>query len=149
MKLQTNSIRKYLFATIFSASLFSVFAHEYILIADKYRVARGGILDVHLFVADGFNIQMERPMQTTITKKFELITGDSTVDLLEVTNNGLLPVIDMKTDFEGDILCISKYSNFGSKFLSRLYMVFVWCSLYIFVKRIYSCCSRCVYRIDN
>ena len=78
-----------------------VFAHEYILLAYKYSVQRGDTLEMHLFVADGFNIQLERPMQTAITKKFELISENGTTDLLAVTKNGSLPVVNYKVDFEG------------------------------------------------
>lgn len=65
---------------LFVCALFTVFiyalAHEYILLAYKYRLQKGDTLEMQLFVADGFNIQMERPLQKTITKSFELISKD-------------------------------------------------------------------------
>lgn len=78
-----------------------VFAHEYILLAYKYNVQIGDTLEMHLFVADGFNIQLERPMQKAVTKKFELISENGTTDLLAVTKDGSLPVVNYKVDFEG------------------------------------------------
>ncbi len=78
-----------------------LWAHEYILLAYKYRVQKGDTLEMHLFSSDGFNIQFERPMQKAITKKFELITQDRTTDLLSSSKDGALPVVNMKVDFEG------------------------------------------------
>jgi uncharacterized GH25 family protein len=94
-------MKKLLIATAFFILMLSAFAHEYILIANKYRIAKGDTLEVHLFVADGFNIELERPMQTAITKKFEMITENGTIDLLATTDNGSLPVINRKADFDG------------------------------------------------
>lgn len=79
----------------------SVFAHEYILIASKYRVYKGDTLEVHLFVADGFNIELERPLQKGINQKFELITSNQTKDLLAAGAEGDLPILNAKVDFEG------------------------------------------------
>ncbi len=76
-------------------------AHEYILIAYKYRVQKGDTLEMHLFASDGFNIELERPMQTSITKKFELISENGITDLLAITKNGALPILNYKVDFEG------------------------------------------------
>ncbi|MEO6547293.1 MAG: DUF4198 domain-containing protein [Ferruginibacter sp.] len=78
----------------------AVFAHEYILLADKFRVKRGEDLGMHLFVSDGFNIQLERPFQKEITTKFELVTSGGSVDLTQ-QNNGKLPILNRKVDFEG------------------------------------------------
>jgi len=94
-------MKKFFAAIIFFVLMLSAIAHEYILVAYKYRIAKGDTLEVHLFVADGFNIELERPMQTAITKKFKMITENGTIDLLATTNNGCLPVINMKADFEG------------------------------------------------
>lgn len=75
------------------------FAHEYILLAAKYRLKKGDNLELHLFVADGFNIQMERPFQKEKTKRFELLTTDSVIDLTK--ENEALPVVNRKVVFEG------------------------------------------------
>ena len=55
---------------------------------------------MHLFVADGFNIEMERPYQKTQTKAFELLTKNRIIDLTAM-ENGTLPIIHRKVDFEG------------------------------------------------
>jgi len=41
-------------SVLFITSL--VFGHEYILLAYKYKVQKGDTLEMHLFVADGFNL---------------------------------------------------------------------------------------------
>ena len=81
--------------------LFSALGHEYILIAYKFKVQKGDTLEMHLFVADGFNVEMERPMQTSITKKFELINENGITDLLATTKDDALPIVNYKVDFEG------------------------------------------------
>jgi len=79
----------------------TVFAHEYILVAYKFIVKEGEKLELHLFVADGFNIQMERPFQKSITKKFELINENGKTDLLPISTDGTLPILEMEVDFKG------------------------------------------------
>jgi uncharacterized GH25 family protein len=59
-------------AVLLCCILFTAFAHEYILIAYKYKVAKGDTLEMHLFVADGFNIELERPMQTSVLEVREI-----------------------------------------------------------------------------
>lgn len=94
-------MKKILFATFLCALLFTAFGHEYILLAYKYKVQKGDTLEMHLFAADGFNIELERPMQTTLTKKFELINENGITDLLAITKNEALPILNYKVDFEG------------------------------------------------
>ena len=79
----------------------TVFAHEYVLIAYNYIVKEGEKLELHLFVADGFNIELERPVQKSITKKFELINQNGKTDLLPRLTDGALPVLEMEVDFKG------------------------------------------------
>lgn len=52
--------------TIFLATI--VFAHEYVLIAYKYIVKEGEKLELHLFVAEGFNIELERLSKNRLQK---------------------------------------------------------------------------------
>lgn len=94
-------MNKICFAVVGTVLLISAFAHEYILIAHKFRVAKGDTLGLHLFVADGFNIELERPMQTAITKKFELLNENVTVNLLAETKEGSLPIVNRVADFDG------------------------------------------------
>ena len=79
----------------------TVYAHEYILIAYDFVVKEGEKLELHLFVADGFNVELERPVQKSITKKFELISENGKTDLLSMLEDAALPVLDMKVDFKG------------------------------------------------
>jgi uncharacterized GH25 family protein len=85
--------------TLFLAT--TVFAHEYILLAYNYIVTEGEKLELHLFVADGFNIELERPVQKSITKKFELINEKGKTDLLPKLQDGALPILEMNVDFKG------------------------------------------------
>ncbi len=87
-----------LFTLLFATTLF---AHEYILIAYNYFVKEGEELEIHLFVSDGFNIEMERPVQKSIIKKFEMINENGTIDLLATAIDGELPVLTMNVDFKG------------------------------------------------
>jgi uncharacterized GH25 family protein len=94
-------MKKILLASCLCVLLFSALAHEYILVAYKYRVQKGDTLEMHLFVADGFNIELERPMQSSITKKFEMINENGSTDLLATIKDGALPIINFEADFEG------------------------------------------------
>ncbi len=94
-------MKKLLYTLSLFGLLFSAFAHEYILLAYKYKLQKGDTLEMHLFVADGFNIQLERPMQTANTKRFELLTENGTTDLLPITENKSLPILERKVDFDG------------------------------------------------
>ena len=85
--------------TILIAS--TVFAHEYVLIAYNYIVKEGEKLELHLFVADGFNIELERPVQKEITKKFELINENGKINLLPKLTDGALPIFEMNVNFKG------------------------------------------------
>ncbi len=79
----------------------TLFAHEYVLIAYNYFVKEGEKLELHLFVADGFNIQQERAFQKSITKSFGLISANGKTDLLATVKDGDLPVLEMDVDFKG------------------------------------------------
>ena len=77
------------------------FAHEYILLAYKYKVQKGDTLELHLVVADGFNIQMERQVQKNMIKRFELINENGSTNLLVEAVDQSLPILNKKVDFEG------------------------------------------------
>jgi len=94
--MKNNSLIFVLIFTFFVAN-----AHEYILIADHFKVKKGDTLELHLFVADGFNIETERPLQRKITKKFELITATSKLDLLAENLESSFPILTKVVDFEG------------------------------------------------
>lgn len=92
-------MKKSFLLTVLAVCLMAAFAHEYILLAAKYRLAKGDDLELHLFVADGFNIEMERPFQKEKTKAFELLTTAGVVDLKTADN--ALPIVNRKVDFDG------------------------------------------------
>jgi hypothetical protein len=94
-------MKKRVFGLIFLIFGFTAFAHEYVLLAYKYIVKEGDTLELHLFVADGFNIELERPFQQKITSTFELITAQGTTDLLPEMRDGALPILERKVDFKG------------------------------------------------
>lgn len=93
-------MRQFILLSVFLLLLVVAFAHEYILLAEKYRLQKGDDLTLHLFVADGFNIEMERPFQKGVTKRFKLHTEKGETDL-SVTANGTIPIMSRKIDFEG------------------------------------------------
>jgi hypothetical protein len=76
-------------------------AHEYLLIAEDYTFKRGDTYYVHLFVAQGLNVELERPLQKAITKNFSLITSNENRDLLLLSKEDQLPVIEAIVDFDG------------------------------------------------
>lgn len=77
------------------------FAHEYILLASRFLVTKGETLELHLFVAEGFNIQIERPLQRESTQSFHLLSENGRVDLLSDSPDGQLPVLKRTVDFDG------------------------------------------------
>lgn len=79
----------------------TVFAHEYVFIAYDFIVKQGEKLELRLFVADGFNIELERPFQKEITKNFELISENGKTNLLEKSKEGVLPILESDVDFKG------------------------------------------------
>lgn len=76
-------------------------AHEYVLLAHTYRLQKGDSLELHLFVADGFNVQLERPLQKSITRKFELISENGVTDLLTAGKDQSFPLLHHPVNFEG------------------------------------------------
>jgi uncharacterized GH25 family protein len=90
-------------ASVIALLLFasSIVAHEYILIAYNFFVKQGDELELHLFVADGFNVETERPMQLDMNTRFGLITNQGEKDLLKNATDGTMPILKMTVDFEG------------------------------------------------
>ena len=62
---------------------------------------KGDTLELHLFSADGFNIQSEKPVQKKMLKNFNLITENGTTDLLTDATDQTLPILKRKVDFDG------------------------------------------------
>jgi len=118
-------MKKLFIGAVLLAFIITAFAHEYILLAYKFKVAKGDTLELHLFVADGFNIELERPMQKAITRNFELINENGTNNLLTDASDGALPIVKKTVDFEGlGLIHMERYyakiTLPTSKFLSYL-----------------------------
>jgi uncharacterized GH25 family protein len=79
----------------------ALFAHEYVLLAYEFFVKPGGRLEMRLFVADGFNIEAERPLQKAMTRRFELLSERGRADLLTEGREGDLPLLSREVDFRG------------------------------------------------
>lgn len=76
-------------------------AHDYVLLPYEYALKQGQQLEVHLFVTDGFNIALERPVQTNNTLKYELISENGTTNLIGSAPDGSLPILLRKVNFKG------------------------------------------------
>ena len=94
-------MKKLLAILLLVTTVSTVCAHEYVLLAYNFVTKKGDLLELHLFVSDGFNIQLERPVQKVMTKKFSLITEKGERDLKPLLKDGDLPVLEIKVDFEG------------------------------------------------
>ncbi len=88
-------------------------AHEYVLIAYKWVLHIGENLELHLFVADGFNVELERPFQKGITKSYNLYNGSTVRNLMNSAKDKTLPILDLKVDFKGQAL-ITMERNFAN-----------------------------------
>lgn len=93
--------KKILYLPLALFIVINVFAHEYILLASKYIVSKGEKIDLHLFVADGFNIEAERSFQSKIKRKYELISNSGTVDLMQSSIENSVPIKQLTVDYEG------------------------------------------------
>lgn len=94
-------MKKLFIAAVLLSIIITAFAHEYILLASKFKVVKGDTLELHLFVADGFNIELERPLQKGITRSFELISEKGNSNLLIDASDETLPIVKKAVDFEG------------------------------------------------
>lgn len=94
-------MKKFFIASVLLSIIITAFAHEYILLASKFKLAKGDTLELHLFVADGFNIELERPLQKFITRNFELLNENGTNNLSMDASDGTLPIVKKAVDFEG------------------------------------------------
>ncbi len=124
-KLKKRVMKKKSILIIAVLIVLSTYAHEYVLIASEFNVQRGDTLELHLFVADGFNIELERPLQKEIIKKFELTTQNTNIDLLAENKDASYPILKRKVDFDGLGLIhmergYSKITLENKKFISYL-----------------------------
>lgn len=79
-------------------------AHDYWLEPGNFTPSKGDLLVFHLYVGDQFEAELERPLQKSITRRFDLLTPQGTTDLLKQTTDGSLPVLSSRVDFVGQAL---------------------------------------------
>jgi uncharacterized GH25 family protein len=99
-------MRKKLFPAIAAALLLLVlftlgYSHDYWLYPERFVYTKGDTLVVRLLVGDQLNPELERPLQREITKRFDLLTPNGTVDLFAELPDSTFPVLTRKLDFEG------------------------------------------------
>jgi len=80
---------------------YNALAHDYWLSPSRFAIARGDTLIVNLLVGDQVDPAIERPLQKEMTKSFNLITSNGTIDLLPEIPDSTLPVLTRKLDVEG------------------------------------------------
>lgn len=102
--MQRHLLKYGIITILLSAMFFTAIAHEYVFLAAKYQLKKGDILELRLFVADGFNIEMERSLQKNMTGRFELLKRNGKEDLLSASADNSLPILNKKVDFEGAAL---------------------------------------------
>ncbi|NIV48145.1 MAG: hypothetical protein GWN46_15750, partial [Gammaproteobacteria bacterium] len=61
---------------------------------------------MRLLVGDGLQAELERPLQREITTRFEWLTTDGPVDLMEQTAEDAQPVLQRKVAREGTALVV-------------------------------------------
>lgn len=88
-------------------------AHDYWLEADKFQVAVGEDLVVHLYVGHNFDAEIERKLQKDMTSKFILVTKEKSIDLLNEFSEGNFPIVKRKLDLAGPTLLVME-RNFAS-----------------------------------
>lgn len=96
---------KYKISMLFLCILFMIiqaYAHEYLLLAEDYTVQKGDTLNMHLFLAQGFNVELERTLQKNITKSFDLYTQNKKINLLPLQQDEQIPVLNYVVDFDGE-----------------------------------------------
>lgn len=83
-----------------------LFAHDYWLQPEKFILAKGDTLAVHLYVGDELKVDIERPLQKNMTPRFELHTPDGIIDLRSLQADSVQPVVKRAVDFVGQGLLV-------------------------------------------
>ena len=117
-------MKKSLFLIIFLFAT-SLFAHECFILAYKFKLLKGDNLELHLFIADGLNIQLEKTLQKSITEKFDLITENGKTDLLKNSDENKLPVTNLKVNFEGLGLLVMERKPVQIKFTNDKFLEYL------------------------
>lgn len=79
-----------------------VIAHVFVIIPNTFKVKKEDNLICRLFVAYGFNVVAEKPLEKSMTNNFKLITNNGTKNLLEnMVEEQTYPLLKTKIDFDG------------------------------------------------
>jgi hypothetical protein len=81
-------------------------AHDYWFAQEPSTVDVGDTCVLRLLVGDGLQAELERPLQREITTRFEWMTLDESVDLMEQTPENAKPVLQRKVAREGAALVL-------------------------------------------
>ncbi len=81
-------------------------AHDYWFAQEPSAVEVGDTCVLRLLVGDELQAELERPLQREITTRFEWLTADESVDLLDGTPENAQPVLERKVMREGTALVV-------------------------------------------
>ncbi|NIM61111.1 MAG: DUF4198 domain-containing protein [Acidobacteria bacterium] len=81
-------------------------AHDYWFAQQPPIIDVGDTCVLRLLVGDGLRPELERPLQREITTRFEWLTTDGPVDLMEQTAEDAQPVLQRKVAGEGTALVV-------------------------------------------
>lgn len=81
-------------------------AHDYWFAQEPSTLDVGDTCVLRLLVGDGLQPELERPLQRQITTRFEWLTADESVDLLDQTAEDAQPVLRRKVAREGAALVV-------------------------------------------
>ena len=81
-------------------------AHDYWLAQEPSILEIGDTCVMRLLVGDGLQAELERPLQPEITPRFEWLTGDESVNLLDRTPENTQPVLQRRAIRAGTALVV-------------------------------------------
>ncbi|HMP94684.1 MAG TPA: DUF4198 domain-containing protein, partial [Phnomibacter sp.] len=76
-------------------------AHEYILLTNTYKPKTGDSLSLRLFVADGFNIEAERPFENRMAAAFTFYNQRGIIDVRDLAREKSIPFFSTPVNFNG------------------------------------------------
>ncbi len=80
--------------------------HDYWLSPDQGILAVGDRLSIQLLVGDRLESEVERPLQKEITTRYEWVSDNGTIDLLEALPDSAQPVFNQVIQTEGTSLVL-------------------------------------------
>jgi uncharacterized GH25 family protein len=81
-------------------------AHDYWFAQEPSAVEVGDTCVLRLLVGDELQAELERPLQRELTTRFEWLSPDESVDLLDQTPENAQPVLERKVTREGGALVV-------------------------------------------